>query len=225
MEIQYSSKRQVEKIGSFQLEIECLDDLDRTIDDVFRQLEAIGNPQLLEELCPYFGVVWPAARGLAEYLAQLPHDAVSGKSLLELGCGLAIPSMVASMRGARVVATDFHPIVPQFLNSNIRLNKIINLEYQVVNWEKERPDLGQFDWVVGSDILYERRYPKSLAETIRSQMKPGATVIIADPGRPYLQNFSDAMKELGFELETHIYSVPHGNKNQEVFVLLFKLPA
>ena len=221
-EIQYKLKKEFEQIGPVRLEIECLDDLNQTIDQVFQYLEKNGNPEALEELCPYFGVIWPAARGLSEFLSELPASELQGKRILELGCGLALPSMIAEKRGATVLATDFHPQVPVFLEKNIGNNLLRNLSYQRINWEKESPDLGQFDWVIGSDVLYERRYAESLAHAIQSQLKPGGKVILADPGRPYLQAFVDAMKQHGFGCETRIFRVPHPPQMQEVFVLNFK---
>jgi predicted nicotinamide N-methyase len=220
----YKTKQQLESIGSVQLNIECLDDLNATIDQVFKVLEGQGNPQALEELCPYFGVIWPAARGLSEYLSQLPTSSLLGTQVLELGCGLALPSMVTAKRGAQTLATDFHPEVPKFLEKNILNNQLTHLKYQWVNWEKDAPQLGPFDWVIGSDILYERRYPEPLARTIAKQVKPNGKIILADPGRPYLQGFVDAMKSLGFQCTTKIFRVPNPPTFQEVFVLIFDTP-
>jgi predicted nicotinamide N-methyase len=225
IEIQYHTKRQLERIRSFELEIECLDNLDQTIDQVFKYLEDVGNPQALEELCPYFGVIWPSARGLAQFLSDLPQSALSNKNVLELGCGLALPSMLASKIGAQVIATDFHPEVPGFLKTNIQKNQLENLNYRAVNWEVEMPNFEKFDWVIGSDVLYEKRYAESLAKTIDQLVKPDGKVLIADPGRPYLQSFVDAMKSFGFQERTTILKVPHPPQMQEVFVLSFqKLP-
>ena len=224
MEIQYQVKRHEEKIGNFTLMIECLRDLNQTIDDVFRYLEKEGNPQALEELCPYFGVIWPAARGLAQCLSELEEKNIQGKRVLELGCGLAIPSMIAAKKGAQVLATDFHPMVPGFLKVNLELNRLQNFEYLAVNWEKENPQLSLFDWVMGSDILYESRYAAPLAKTISTKIAPHGKVLIADPGRPYLQGFVDEMKKLGFGCETKIFKVPHPPKEQEVFVLILSRP-
>jgi predicted nicotinamide N-methyase len=221
--VQYRMKKQLEKIGPFEISVECLDDLNETIDQVFQYLQSSGDPQALEELCPYFGVVWPAARGLSQFLATIPNEALYQKKVIELGCGLALPSMIATLRGADALATDFHPEVPRFLNQNIQTNGFHQLQYRAINWEKEKPDLDGYDWVIGSDILYERRYPDSLARTIRSLVKPLGKVIIADPGRPYLQNFVDSMKAQGFLYETQILKVPHPPTEQEVFVLKFKL--
>src|SRR4051794_22025957 len=115
MPIVYHTKKQTETFEQTTLEIECLDNLDQTIDQVFKYLEGQGNPQALEELCPYFGVIWPAARGLSQFLSLLPDLELSGKTVVELGCGLALPSILAAKRGAQVLATDFHPEVPRFL--------------------------------------------------------------------------------------------------------------
>lgn len=225
MDIQYKIKRQLEKFGNLELEIECLEDLNQTIDDVFRFLESRNDPQALEELCPYFGVVWPAARGLSEYLVALPSEQLFGRRVLELGCGLAIPSIVADKRGAVVTATDFHPMVPAFLENNIRLNEVKNLEYLHVNWEKEAVDLQPYDWVIGSDILYEGRFPASLSKAITDWVRPEGKVVIADPGRPYLQGFVDEMKRRGFQCKTEIFKVPHPPHLQEVFILTFQRKA
>lgn len=222
LQLTYKTKQQVESIGSVQLQIECLDDLNATIDQVFKLLEDQGNPQALEELCPYFGVIWPAARGLSQYLSELPDTLITGKQVLELGCGLALPSMVTAKRGAQTLATDFHPEVPRFLEKNIQNNQLDHLKYQWVNWEQDAPHLGPFDWVIGSDILYERRYPESLARTIAKQVKPDGKIVLADPGRPYLQGFVDAMKGLGFQCETKIFKVANPPHLQEVFVLIFE---
>ncbi len=219
---QYKLKKQIEKIGSFEFELECLDNLDETIDQVFKQLENHKNPRTLEELCPYFGVVWPAARALAEYLADLPESKIRGKTVLELGCGLALPSILATKRLAHVVATDFHPEVWGFLESNIKINHIQNITYRNMNWENRiEPAVKNFDWIIGSDILYESRYSASLALNLSKQVNQNGHVVIADPGRPYLQDFVDAMKNQGFDYQTQTKKVSHPPFFQEIFILIF----
>lgn len=226
LEIQYDLKTQVETLGSVHLQIDCLKDLNQTIDQVFEILESNGNSRLLEELCPYFGVVWPAARGLAEYLAEIPQYDLAGKAVLELGCGLALPSMIAAKKNANVLATDFHPEVEKLLLKNIQNNLISNISYQRINWESEDPlqalGLETQDWIIGSDLLYEQRFATSLANAIDRLLKPNGRAVIADPGRPYLQGFSDTMKTLGFSVETLIRKVPHPPSMQEVFVMVFE---
>src|SRR6185295_10916368 len=122
--------------------------------------------ELERDLCPYFGVVWPAARALAEELARR-GEALAGKTVLELGCGLALPALVAVKLGARVTATDLHPDVPAFLARNLALNELAPdaLEYLELDWRT--CDLARrFDYVVGSDILYEAGHPAPVARAL-----------------------------------------------------------
>ena len=50
-----------------------------------------------DEFLPYWAELWPAATALA---AALPD--VAGLRVVELGCGLGLPSLVAAARGADV---------------------------------------------------------------------------------------------------------------------------
>jgi predicted nicotinamide N-methyase len=221
--MQYRLQVREETIEATRLRIESLANLNETIDALFAELEQQGDPQLLESLCPYFGVVWPSARGLAEHLSQAGREALEGRRLLEVGCGLAVPSLVAARLGARVVATDFHPDIPRFLSRNIELNGITGLEFVSWDWQKAESTLGVFDWVVGSDILYERQHPGPVARMLASHVAPGGRVVLADPGRPYLQAFADEMRGLGFECRVSARNVADDPARKDVFILeLFK---
>lgn len=214
----YKTRRERLRLGGFELEIETLDSLNETIDQVFDLLLREGRPELLERLCPYFGVIWPSAFALGKRLAEVPSSQVLGTELIELGCGLAIPSLVAARRGARVTAADFHPEVPRFLESNRRLNGA-PLRYLEVDW-LQGADLPQqtYDWVIGSDILYEAHYAEPVARAFSRLVKPGGRIMLADPGRPYLQLFHDEMRKLGISLETSIEIVEAPEK-REIFIL------
>lgn len=201
---EYRLKSSLERIGDLELKIDCLENLDQTIDDLFAELERAGNPQLLGELCPYFGTVWPSARALARSVWSRASD-FQGKRVLELGCGLALPSITAAKLGASVVATDFHPEVPRFLRRNLELNGV-SVEYFRVDWSKGFPELGEFDWVVGSDILYERQHALLLPKTLAKYMTSRSAALVCDPARPYLQAFVDATNQYGFQSQISVPS-------------------
>ncbi|MFN7685012.1 MAG: class I SAM-dependent methyltransferase [Oligoflexia bacterium] len=220
-----------ERIGTHELKITTLRDLNATIDRMFEELEILGKPELLERLCPYFGVVWPSSRALAlEVLATAPCR------MLEMGCGLAIPSLLATRLGFNVVATDFHPQVERFLEINRDQNCTTTpnscLSYLEWDWQNASPHSSgingaKFDWVVGSDLLYARELPVPLANTMANAVAPGGRITITDPARPYLQIFSDELtNRLGFTAESKVVSVPHPKPEapewmQEVFVIHF----
>lgn len=221
---EYKLKRQFERIGALELQIECLENLDQTIDALFEFLQKSGREALLEELCPYFGVVWPSARALTEYLVT--HAAtIRGARVLELGCGLAIPSLALEKFGAEVTATDFHPEVPKFLDKNKTLNSSVGIQYLHLDWQRTSLASalsGRFDWVVGSDILYERGQPEPVARVIDEWLTPGGRAVLADPGRPYLQSFVDEMARRDFCHHTQIREVKDQTVNAEIFLLVFE---
>ena len=109
----------------------------------------------------------------------------------------------------------------------MRENDVTTVRYVALNWEKENASLlqGQFDLIIGSDILYEQRFPQSLSHALKNLLVPGGEILISDPGRPYLQSFVDEMRGLGFLSETHIYRVHHTPEMKDVFVLSFKRQA
>jgi predicted nicotinamide N-methyase len=66
--------------------------------------------------------VWDAAIVLAEFLAANPHF-IQGKRVLEVGAGLALPSVTAGAFGAqKVVASDYDEIVLGLARKNLAAN-------------------------------------------------------------------------------------------------------
>jgi len=47
--------------------------------------------------------------------------------MLEVGCGLALASLVCHRRGIDVTASDCHPLASRFLLDNLRLNGLPSL--------------------------------------------------------------------------------------------------
>ena len=181
------------------LDLMTIRDLDESIDILCNHFgEADQDKSLAEEHCPYFGVLWEAGTGLSQSLTK---EMCEGKKILEIGCGLALPSFVATRLGGKVIATDFHADVPLFLKRNQEKNDIY-FDYQVMNWRQEiertQSTLGLFDLVIGSDILYESQHPLEVARALIAFLNPGGKILLADPGRAYIQKFISSMKELGY---------------------------
>src|SRR6476469_123472 len=59
-----------------------------------------------EEFLPYWAELWPSALALARAVGA---RSLRGARVLELGCGLGLPSLVAAVAGGRVTATDWSP--------------------------------------------------------------------------------------------------------------------
>lgn len=155
---------------------------------------------------PLFGMVWPSALVLAAHMAEVP---LAARRVLELGCGLALASLVVHRRHGLVTASDRHPLAEAFLIENLRLNAMAPLPYRHGDWASPNPLLGRFDLIVGSDVLYERGHPEMLCAFIELHAQACAEVVIVDPDRGHRAAFTRGMTNLGFMLrERRVHWLP-----------------
>jgi 2-polyprenyl-3-methyl-5-hydroxy-6-metoxy-1,4-benzoquinol methylase len=146
---------------------------------------------------PLFGQLWPSARKLADLMQVWQFG--SGR-VLEVGCGLALASMVLHRRGADITASDRHPLVESFLRANLALNRLPSLKYRTGRWVGTNAGLGKYDLFIGSDVLYERAHPAELAAFILAHAAQRAEALIVDPNRTNRSAFHGAMARGGFTL-------------------------
>ena len=144
---------------------------------------------------PMFGVVWPSSLVLAHYLCD--YDTGS-KRILEIGCGMALSSLLLNKQLKNITATDYHPESEAFLKRNTLLNADRDIDYERVDWADAKDNLGVFDLIIGSDLLYEDQHIAQLANFIEGHSKPGCEVIIVDPGRGRKNKLSARMVDFGF---------------------------
>jgi predicted nicotinamide N-methyase len=130
-------------------------------------------------VAPYWAVLWRSGVALARELDGLE---LRGRRVVELGCGLAVPSLAAARAGAEVLATDACPEARALVARTARLNEL-SVETAVVDWADAGELLGRapFDVVVASDVLYQRAAVGQLLSLL-PRLAPEAWV--ADPGRP-----------------------------------------
>jgi predicted nicotinamide N-methyase len=208
------------KIVDLNFKFTILDNLDQTIDDLCKALERNGGDPLGEDYCPYFGVLWPSAVGLSQYIYKNQH-LFKNKKTLEIGSGLSLPSFVLAKLGHEVVASDFHRDVPSFLNENFTNNEV-DFNFLNLNWRIQNENIKKFDFVIGSDILYEGRHPFEVCQALVKYLAPNGRIILSDPGRTYIQKFVSAMNELGFKEELFPESVNLEGEKKDIFVFEFK---
>lgn len=171
------------------------------------------------ERLPYWADLWPSALALARWLSEKD---LRGKRVLELGCGVGLPAVVALSRGAEVVVSDQYEAAMDFAVHNARENVRREPETFALDWR--RPDLdglGSFDLVLGADVLYEALSCLALAEIVPQLLTPRGEAVFADPRRNTAPVFVDGMEERGFEEFTENATVEQDGK--EVGILLHRL--
>ncbi len=152
-----------------------------------------------DEFLPYWADLWPSAVALAEHVAALELD---GKTVLELGCGLAVPSFAAVLAGAELVlATDWAPEAVDLVGANAAANGL-GVTGAVLDWTSERArDLPMFGLVIAADVLYEERNASPLLDLLEAAVASGGEALIADPGRRHAAAFFDHARAAGWSTE------------------------
>ena len=151
-----------------------------------------------DERLPYWAELWPSGRVLAERLSE--RD-LSAMRVIELGCGIGLPSIVAAARGADVIATDWYAEALVATRGNARFTLRADLSVALLDWLAPQGDvleLGPFDLVIGADLLYEERNGKALARLLPRLVAPRGEVLITDPRRPHAAHLLDPLVTAGW---------------------------
>ncbi len=151
-----------------------------------------------DERLPYWADLWPSALVLAaEIAARWP----AGRTLLELGCGIGLPAIVAAGCGARVLASDWYPEALVFAEHNAA-RAGVEIETLAADWSAPPPQLlaaGPFDLIMGADILYEDRNGDALSRLLPDLIASDGEVIVTDPRRPNVTALVDPLTAAGWE--------------------------
>jgi predicted nicotinamide N-methyase len=153
-------------------------------------------------LVPYWSVLWRSGVALAREMDAEPAG-LAGMRVVELGCGLALPSIVAARTAATVLATDADPEAVELLPRNAELNEV-EVEAAVLDWTSAAEadalvERGPFDLVLAADVLYER---PTVALMLSLLPRLAQVAWLADPARPTAAVFLEQARERGWHVET-----------------------
>ena len=162
-------------------------------DDLIREEDFVKDERL-----PYWADVWPSSIILAGKLLELNGR---GKTALELGCGVGLSTLAATSAGFDVLSTDYYEDALDVTRANVFRNLATIARTRMVDWRHFPEDLGTFDLVFASDVLYEKEYAELLPVLLRRLLVPGGIALIADPGRVAAPVFVEACATHGLTID------------------------
>jgi predicted nicotinamide N-methyase len=150
---------------------------------------------------PYWARLWPSAETLARAIARKPPG--PGTKVIELGCGLGLPSIVAARGGAAVTATDGHEDAVAFAAHSLALNEqeATVVRADIANDADALANLGPFDLVLAADVLYTVANADAMLLILPRLLEPNGRVLLADPDRAGGRRFLAAARSL-FHVQT-----------------------
>jgi predicted nicotinamide N-methyase len=158
-----------------------------------------------DERLPYWAEVWPSSIALAR---AIPELVPTGGRMLELGCGVGLVSVAATRSGIEVLATDYYVDALLFTRRNVIAHSGRDPATRLVDWRAWPHDIGRFDRVVASDVLYERPYAQLVADALAASLTDDGIAFIADPGRTALPAFIESCVAHGLQVSTRM-RIPH----------------
>ncbi len=163
-------------------------------DDLIREEDFVKDERL-----PYWADVWPSSIILAEKLLELDGE---GKTALELGCGVGLSTLAATAAGFDVLSTDYYEDALDVTRANVFRNLGRTARTRLVDWRHLPSNLGRFDLVFASDVLYEKEYAALLPVILDGAIVAGGMALIADPGRVAAPIFVEGCAAIGLIIKS-----------------------
>jgi predicted nicotinamide N-methyase len=186
------------RIGNKLIYIETISDIDELFDELLSKGEE--HEDVKDERIPYWADLWPSAVALSEYLAER-NVIQQGTKVLELGCGLGLPGILAGQFGGDVVFTDYIQDALDLAKRNWELNSAKQAVFKQMDWRDPDSEI-EADIILASDIAYERKSFNDLISAFRILLKPGTSMFIAEPNRAFAQSFVPEIEKAGFWSES-----------------------
>lgn len=147
---------------------------------------------------PYWMHLWPGAVAAARLVAR-SEIVCPGTRVLELGCGLGLPALLAAQRGAAVLASDRELAPFEFVRRSAAANRC-RLECVQMDWSA--PALrGRFDLCIGADIGYDAAVEAALVESLAALVAVGGAVWLADSVNTARDSLAARLAGQGFVVE------------------------
>lgn len=151
---------------------------------------------------PYWGIIWPAAERMAEFL--LTHRTIlqqpARNTALELGCGTGLVGLAALALGFHVTFNDLVRVSVDLAARNAQQNGFQDFDRSDFNWND--PPAKHFDLVIGSDLLYEKESHEALLKTLMATTHQDSEILIADMGRNNAIDFVSQLNQRDWVLKT-----------------------
>jgi predicted nicotinamide N-methyase len=151
-----------------------------------------------DERLPYWADLWPAAKALTRFFLD---SSLPPAQALELGCGIALPSLALRAKGVPVLATDYEADALPFARANAQRNGLGDLPTAVLDWRAIPGEFPRFDLVVGADVLYEPHHAAAIAQVLDRVLLPDGQALFAGPGRRHEPRLREILFDQGWRAE------------------------
>ena len=137
---------------------------------------------------PFWAFAWAGGQGIARAILDRP-ELVRGHDVIDLASGSGLVAIAAAMAGARrVIAVEVDPLAIAAIGLNAAANGVaIDARLvDVLSLVDDPPWISSSSVVLAGDVCYDRAMAARVMPWLRARARAGATVLLGDPGRAYL---------------------------------------
>lgn len=186
-------------IGESKYKIRSVPDVQTLFDHLAGQPD--DHPDVADERIPYWAELWPSALGLSQWI--LENNAIfERRSVLEIGCGLGLPGIVAADFARNVCLTDYMEAPLSWASENWQLNRMETPDVRILDWRAPDESFAA-DIVLASDVAYERRMFEPLMNAMQKLILPGGFAVLSEPKRLLAKDFLEGFVTNGFN---HVFT-------------------
>ncbi|ELU12178.1 hypothetical protein CAPTEDRAFT_225008 [Capitella teleta] len=125
--------------------------------------------------------IWPGCLLLCDYLLA-NRDFFTGKSVLELGGGIGLASILCSTLGTKdITCTDVGDEILDLCKHNTRLNRCTNIDVATLDWFCPGEFVGQVadvQVIIASDVIYDNEMTEAFFNVVHTLMRSSPKVLI-----------------------------------------------
>jgi predicted nicotinamide N-methyase len=181
------------------------------------RIEPFIDPQNTLSRFPLWAKIWPAAIVLAEYVARLKPDA--GRTMLEIGGGLGLTSIVAASHGHRITLSEGNPDALRFARASAELNP--GGRFPIISFDWNRPSqIGRFDLLLASEVVYREEDIPQLAKVFDACLAPRGEIIIAGEIR---RTFDAFFQQMSTSYDVSAQRKQMRSDDEAITVVLFRM--
>lgn len=169
---------------------------------------------LPESRFPFWAKLWPAARGLCQFLAD-NTGFIRDNVVLELAAGLGLPSVFAAKYARNVVCSDYITEIRPYVEESANRNMLQNLSIDIIDWNHITGEHAA-EIILMSDINYNPAIFPELESLFTRLLNNGKTIILSTPQRLMAKPFINSISSFC------IHSAVNSVDNEDISVFVYK---
>jgi len=178
------------------------------------------HPDVRDEKIPYWMEIWPCSIATATYIFE-NASAFTDKKVHELGCGMALSGLAAQRAGAQVSISDYISAAFDAAKLLWSANGQELPNHYIMDIRNPFKYLN-FDIILASDMIYEKRMHLPLIQTFDQLLKDEGKVVLSEPQRKYSQDFFSLLEDAGYEWKKSILEFNFSGQSHAIAIYLIE---